>query len=1110
MKLFKSFLLLIFIVSCSKNIEQKQFTLLSSKVSGIDFENTLTESDTLNYFNYPYIYMGGGIAVGDFNNDNLQDLYFTGNMVRNALYLNKGDLKFEDVTEEANAGLGKDWFLGATTVDINNDGWLDIYLSVSGKNEECPNKLLINQGINAKGHLTFKEEAEKYGIADKGHSTQSIFFDYDNDGDLDLYVANYPITPFRTSPEVFKQHIRHALPQHSNHLYKNNGDNTFTDVTNEAGVQSYSLSLSANVSDLNNDGYKDIYVSNDFASADFCYINNGDGTFRNTLEQSVKHTSLYGMGADIADFNNDGYLDIFQVDMDASTNKRSKSNMASMNPQVFWDTYNSGLYYQYMHNSLQLNTGILDNTSAPVFNNISRMANVSTTDWSWGPVFADLDNDGWKDLFVSNGTRREINNTDFFNEIKKSKTAFGKNEEDKGLENTLKIPSEKTDNFVFRNSKDLTFQKINTEWGLQFEGFTNGVAYVDLDNDGDLEIVLNNLDDKAVIFKNNNISNANYTALKFNGTTTNSRGIGVKCTVISEGLRQFQELSLEHGYISSMAPLLHFGMGNAKKIDTLIVEWPDGKTQRLTQLAVNKTITLNYRDAGLSKITTALNTNTLFNSQTTGLDSLFVHVENNYDDYKKEILLPHKTSNFGPYVSVGDLNKDGLDDFFISGASNQKSGLFYQNKKGGFDKKEFALENEKQQEDMGSIIFDADNDGDLDLYVVSGGNEFEPNSKLLQDRLYINDGLGNLFISKEALPEMFTSGSRVYKFDFDKDGDQDLLVCGRLVPGNYPSPAKTYLLENKSTGKVAKFVDVTSKLAPEFLKLGLATAASMVDVDKDGWLDIVVVGEWMPIRVFKNSKGKGFKEVSESLGLKNTTGWWFSLASGDFDNDGDIDFVAGNLGLNYKYKSSNKETFDIYFNDFDNNQKMDIVLSYYNQGKKYPVRGRSCSSSQVSEIKNKFKTYNEFAEATLVDVYGDEELENSLHYQVNTFATTYIENKEGTFILHKLPNLIQFSSINQLLVKDFNKDGNLDILAAGNLYASEIETPRNDAGTGMFLAGKGNGTFTPISIENSGFYTPKDVKDLAFITIGKKQMVIVANNNDAIKFIQINSNNKRL
>lgn len=1096
-----SFLFLFFFILACAPTEQnlQQFVLQDASVTNIEFSNDLIESDSLNYFNYPYIYMGGGIAVGDFNNDGLQDLYFTGNMVSNKLYLNRGILKFEDVTDTANAGLGNEWYLGVTTVDINNDGFLDIYLSVSGKNDACVNKLLVHQGIDENGTISFKEEAEKYGIADPGHSTQSTFFDYDNDGDLDLYVANYPITPFKTSPYIYKKHIEYAAPKHSNHLYRNNGDGTFEDVTKEAKLLSYSLSLSATVSDLNHDGYQDIYVSNDFASADFCYINNGDGTFRNTLENSTKHTSLYGMGVDVADFNNDGFLDIFQVDMDASTNKRSKANMASMNPKVFLDTYNNGLYYQYMHNCLQLNMGVLDKDKNPLFNNISRIANVSTTDWSWGPVFADLDNDGWKDIYVSNGTRREINNTDYFNAIGKGKKSFSTPSQASRLEKSLNIPSEKTDNFVYRNKKDLTFEKVNKKWGLSYSGFSNGVVYVDLDNDGDLEIILNNIDATAVVFENKNIEKNNAITLEFLGTENNKMGLGVTCEVICGEAKQFQQLNLVHGYLSSMAPQLHFGLSDVMEIEQLNIFWPDGKSQVLKGLEVNKKHVIKYTDAEfqMEKIEEA--SEKIF-SENVELSELFKHQENEFDDYKKEILLPHKTSIFGPYISVADVNKDGFEDFYCSGAAEQLGGLFYQTSEGKFIRHSLDTEVDRTKEDMGSLFFDADNDGDLDLYVVSGGNEFEPNSSELQDRLYLNQN-GELLKSETALPKITASGSRAYNFDFDQDGDQDLLVCGRLVPGNYPSPAKTYLLENKSTAGKVHFEDVTSERIPDFRSLGLATAASLEDVDNDGWQDIVIVGEWMPIRVFLNNKGNNFNEKSNAYGLDKTTGWWFSIESGDFDNDGDIDFVAGNLGLNYKYKSKEDQTFDVYFNDFDKNNKKDIVLSYYNKGKKFPVRGRSCSSSQVGMIKKKFKTYNQFADATLDDVYGKENLKNSLHYQVNTFATSYVENKNGKFLVQKLPNEVQFSSVNTMIVKDFNSDGNLDVLAAGNLYASEIETPRNDAGTGVLLLGDGTGKFQPKPIRESGFYTAKDVKEIKLINIAGKTKILVANNNDFLQFI---------
>jgi len=1100
-KLYYSITLLI-LISCTKQVEKKQFTLLTSEKTGINFKNTLTESDSLNYFNYPYIYMGGGIAIGDFNNDNLQDVYFTANMVSNRLYLNKGDLTFEDITESSNAGLGNEWSLGATTCDINNDGWLDIYINVSGKDRYCPNKLLVNQGKNEKGEITFKEEAKKYGIADKGHSTQSTFFDYDNDGDLDLYVANYPITKFSTPPYVFKKLIEHATLENSNHLYENDGNGFFTDVTEKAGLLSYSLSLSANVSDLNNDGFKDIYVSNDFASADFCYMNNGDGTFTNSLKESVKHTALYGMGVDIADVNNDGFLDVFQADMDASTNARSKANMASMNPKVFWDTYNNGLYYQYMHNCLQLNAGVLTPDDYPIFNNISRMSNTSSTDWSWGPVFADLDNDGWKDLYISNGTRREINNNDFFNEIKKNKKAFQKQKTEENLENSLRIPSEKVDNFAFRNNKDLTFSKVNSDWGIEFKGFSNGVAYADLDNDGDLEIILNNIDDEAVIFENNNPNKNNHVSFEFEGCK-NTRGIGVKCTIVTDDIKQFQELTLEHGYISSMAPILHFGVAKTEKV-TVKVEWPDGKQQILENLEVNKTHTLNYADAKENTKTTKTTNSKTFITNFPVLDTIYKHEENVYNDFDTQVLLPHKMSTLGPAVAVKDVNNDGLDDFFIGGSKGQESSIYIQKEKGFKKQDNSVFKKHKISEDTGALFFDIDNDGDSDLYVVSGGYEFENQSEDLKDRLYVNDGKGNFSISK-GIPAIKSSGSKAYQIDFNKDGKQDILVLGRQVPGNYPHPTSSYLLENTSEGNTINFIDKTIGIASEFQNLGMATSAVITDFNNDSWDDIIIVGEWMSIKIFKNNQGV-FKEVSKELGLtQNTTGWWWSIAQGDFDKDGDMDFIIGNNGLNYKYKATEDETFDIYVKDFDKNLKSDIVLSYYNEGKQYPVRGRQCSSEQIPGIKKKFKNYDMFSKATLTDVYGKKNLENALHYQVESFSSIYLENDNGYFKIHTLPIEAQVSSINQILIDDYDKDGNLDAVIAGNLYQSEVETPRNDASHGLFLKGNGKGEFISVPVTESGFYSTGDVKDLKPVSIGAEKYILSAKNNDYLQFIKINN-----
>ncbi len=1069
------------------------FSKLKPQTTGITFENRLVENDTLNYFTYPYIYMGGGVASGDINNDGLSDLFFTGNMVQNKLYLNKGDLAFQDISLDAGLHGDNRWYTGTTMADVNGDGLLDIYCLVAGQSGNKQNQLFINKGDN-----TFEEQGADYGLNDAGNSVDATFFDFDKDGDLDVYVANYPITPFEYNSYHYKMRMDRVTDMETDNLYRNDGDH-FTKITAAAGVKLYSLSLSVTASDLNDDGWTDLYISNDFGTPDCLYINQKNGTFKNEIKEATAHTSFYGMGVDIADFNNDGFLDIVQMDMDAASNRRSKANMASMNPELFENIERVGFQYQYMQNALQMNTGHSHN-GIPKFKDISRLAGISSTDWSWAPLLADFDLDGHKDLFVSNGTRREINNKDYFESLKGEKK-----HKDSLLVKSLRIPSEPIDNFIFKNNGNLSFSKNNKAWGIEDKGFSNGAVYVDLDNDGDLELVTNNIDKVVSIFQNHSTDTNNHISLNFQGPQKNSHGLGTKVHLYHGNMHQLQEVTMSRGFQSSVAPKLHFGIAKDEVVDSLIVVWPNNKVQKLTQIPANSSLTMaieNAKNVGEKQEDIAH----LFQSYSDTL-ALYKHKENTYDDFKNEILLPHKTSQFGPGLSVGDLNGDGLEDFYIGAASKYPGGMFFQKAGGSFEQQKLKiLLEDRMHEDIGSLIFDADNDGDNDLYIVSGGNEFDPGSPMLQDRLYINMGGGNFVKSTNALPPIRESGSRVYACDFDKDGDQDLFVGGRLVPGNYPYPASSIILENVSVQGRVKFINATNTLIPALNQLGLVTAAQWIDYDNDGWKDLAVTGEWMNLRVFKNRSGKEFQETTESLGLGDTRGWWFSLKSEDIDNDGDVDLIAGNLGENYKYKASETETFDVFLNDFDGNRTNDIVLGYYDDGEQYPVRGRECSSQQMPLIKEKFKNYDAFSKATLVDIYDEKKLENGIHYQVASFKTAVFLNENGKFVRKNLPVTAQLAPINQILVADFDSDGTKDLVLGGNLYASEVETPRADAGYGTFLKGFGNGNFKTKGPNETGLFIDGDVKDLAMIRVQGQSYILVAKNKDFLKFVRINNN----
>jgi hypothetical protein len=1086
------------------NRDRPLFKLLSPDETGVTFANTITTDDSANVQTDVYVYNGAGVAIGDIDNDGLSDIFFSGNMVSSRLYLNKGGMRFEDITERAGVGTAR-WATGATMVDIDNDGFLDIYVSVSGpewsKPEERANLLFVNNGNH-----TFTEAAARYGIADTGFTTHAVFLDYDGDACLDLFLlTNSPRDFSRGEASIHPAGIRGETPGSYNQLYRNGCAGTFTNASSEAGIlRDAGYGLGVAVGDLNADGWPDIYVSNDGAPNDVLYVNDGDGTFTNEAPRWLKHASFAGMGVDIADFNNDGWPDILQVDMMPSDLSRRKRVSGFMTYSRLLESRSRGFRDDYSVNTLQLNTGVTKDGDV-IFSDIASLAGVASTDWSWSALFADFDNDGFKDIFIGNGYPKAANDLDYQTAVFAARRRGTDASDRAGLELLNELPGYEESNYVFRNTGDLTFTDESNEWGIARPSFSYGAAYADLDNDGRLDLVVNNIDAPAFIYLNIQPKDEahHHLGVKLEGDAPNRRGIGARLMLTAGGQTQHIYHSPYRGYMSTMDDRAHFGLGGVARVDSLEVIWPDGRYQLLTDLDVDRLVVLKHSDSREKEAgPSSAPGDTFFQPLEAGHGLAYEHQSGTMLDYGVQPLLPYMLSRQGPSLSVGDVSGDGLDDVFVAGGADAPGQLFIQQSDGSFapSTQRQPWASDTSFEDWGSLFFDANGDGLLDLYVASGGYHLSARSPLLQDRLYMNQGGGRFTRDDQALPAMLTSTATVRAGDFTGDGRPDLFVGGRLTPRRYPYPTRSYLLRNDG----GRFTDVTEEVAPELVAPGgMITDAVWIDFDGDQRLDLVTAGEWMPLQFYRNTSGR-FSNVTGNSRLPPLRGWWFSLATGDFDGDGRPDLVAGNLGLNYTYSTSNESRFGVYASDFTGNQTTDIVLTQEIDGTEYPLGGLVPLGREIYSLGLRFPTYGSFAQASVGQLFSSAQLTGALHYQTDTFASVYLRNTGGgTFSSEALPNLAQIAPIKAVISHDVDGDGNLDLIVAGNLYDAEANTPRADAGNGLWLRGDGQGHFTPVLPSESGFLAPSNVANLALIGTPAGPVVLVANTGDSLQAFTI-------
>ncbi len=1054
------------------------FTNIPSSHSNINFKNVVEETPDFNFLNYSYIYNGGGVAVGDINNDGLEDIYFTSNQNSNKLYLNKGNFVFEDITKSAGVEDNKGWSTGVTMIDINNDGWLDIYVckSASVKDRSArQNKLFINQKNNE-----FKEEACNYGLKENGFSTQAYFFDYDRDGDLDMYLVNHSLEAKMQT--LLNPNLQTRINKDDLDRLFRNDDGKYVDVSKAAGTQKVAWGLSASIGDFNNDNWPDIYVANDFLEPDFLFINNQDGTFKDEILTRFKHVSNNSMGSDFADIDNDLQPDLVVLDMLAADRKRGKENMATMSTSKFNRMVNRGWHHQYMSNMLQLNNG------NGTYSDIAQFSGVAKTDWSWAPLIADFNNDGFSDLFVTNGIQKDIANQDFRQDMKGKLSRYDKA---KNLEAALQlIPSEKLTNYMFLNNGGYTFKDVSFDYGFDAKINSNGAAYADFDNDGDLDLVLNNQSDEASIYRNN--STSNYLKISLVGSENNRNGIGTKVLLFTGNVKQSKEVYTSRGYQSSVSSNLIFGLGEFKAVDSLKVIWNDGKVETLNNIEMNQHITLSYQNAKNVEASIEETKPLLESVSAPEFGINYKHKSVDFNDYNLQVLLPQKQSTIDAAVSVADINNDGLEDLFIGNTAGHPAQMYLQNSSGKFTSINHSLfEKDKAYNDTNALFFDADNDGDLDLYVASGNYSLPENDTLLQDRLYINNGKGQF--SKGRLPKILGVTKAIAADDFDNDGDLDVFVGGRVIPGKYPKAPESYLLENRN----GTFINATNKRAKALKYLGLVNDAVFSDYDNDGDKDLIVVGEWLPVSFFNNDNGIFTKE---ELSTDSKTGWYQTVKAIDFDNDGDEDYFVGNLGENNKFHPTESKPLHVYANYFDDNNSYDFALSKTYDDDIFPIRGKECSTEQTPFLKDKIESYKAFANSNIFDIYGKDNIENALHLNVTSFSSYYIENKgNSNFEFHRLPDKGQCGPTLDFEFLDINHDEALEVIGVGTIYDAEVETIRYDASQGYILEANDDPKFKVLNQTISNTET----KAIKQIIINDESYLMLLTANSELSFLKL-------